>query len=276
MRQQALRNATVSAGFFSYAAGVAAAAHEGYGVGGIRIDVDRMDLPLGRGLSSSAAICVLTARAFNRVHSLGLSIREEMDLAYRGELATGSQCGRMDQACAYGNQLLVLEFDRDRMDVAPLSPRGRIHLLIVDLQLAKDTRRILGDLRHHFLADDSPITKSLRIALGSANLELIGRARAALEAGDARTVGALMSEAQALFDEAIAPACPEELAAPRLHALLERPDVRELTWGGKGVGSQGEGSAQFVCRGPEERNRLIETLEGSESVQCLLLTIASK
>jgi mevalonate kinase len=275
MRQRDLRDATVSAGFFSYAAGVAAEVHERFGVGGIRINVDRMDLPLGRGLSSSAAICVLTARAFNQTYRLQLSVQDEMELAYQGELRTGSQCGRMDQACAYGSRLLLLEFDRDRMNVAPISARDRIHLLIVDLQLAKDTRRILDDLRHHFLAEDSPATSSLRFALGRANLELIGRARAALDAGDARRVGALMTEAQALFDEAVAPACPAELSAPRLHALLERSEVRDLTWGGKGVGSQGEGSAQFVCRGIEEQARLIEVLAQSESVHCLPLTIAA-
>jgi mevalonate kinase len=274
MQAQALHDATRSAGFFSYAAGVAAEVQERYGVGGVRIEVDRMDLPLGRGLSSSAAICVLTARAFNRVHRLALSIREEMELAYRGEIATGSQCGRMDQACAYGNRLLLLEFDREHMTVAPLSPRARMDLLIVDLQLAKDTRRILADLRHHFLAQDSPATESLRHALGDANLELVERARAALEAGDARTVGSLMTEAQVRFDASIAPACLAELSAPRLHVLLERSDVRELTWGGKGVGSQGEGSAQFVCRGSEEQSLLAELLFRDLSVHCLPLTIA--
>jgi galactokinase len=276
MQSQALREATVSAGFFSYAAGVAAEVHERYVVGGVRIEVDRMDLPLGRGLSSSAAICVLTARALNRIHSLGLSIQEEMELAYRGEIATGSQCGRMDQACAYGLQLLLLELDGDAMGIETLAPGKSMHLLLVDLRRRKDTRRILADLRHHFLANDSPHAPSLRRALGSANLDLIRSARAALEAGDARIVGALMTEAQARFDEAVAPACPEELTARRLHALLERREVRELTWGGKGVGSQGDGSAQLVCRGAEERNRLAQLLRRDLAVHCLPLTIAPK
>lgn len=274
MRRSALQDAALSAGFFSYAAGVAAEVHERYGVSGVRIEVGRMDLPLGRGLSSSAAICVLTARAFNVVHDLRLSAEEEMAVAYHGELRTGSHCGRMDQACAYGKRLLLLEFDHDLMSVAPLSPGDRIHLLVVDLRREKDTRRILSDLRQHLLADDSPHKKSLRHTLGTGNLILIERARAALERGDARAIGTLMNEAQARFDETVAPACPVELTAPRLHALLDRADVRELTWGGKGVGSQGEGSAQFVCRGPEERERLTEILTRDESLHCLPLAIA--
>jgi galactokinase len=59
-------------GFFSYAAGVAAEVRRRYAVGGVRIAVTRTDLRL-RGLSSSAAISVLTARAFNQVYRLGLT-----------------------------------------------------------------------------------------------------------------------------------------------------------------------------------------------------------
>jgi hypothetical protein len=39
-----------------------------------------------------------------------------------------------------------------------------------------------------------------------------------------------------------------ELTAPKLHALLADPKVKIYSYGGKGVGSQGDGSAQFVAR----------------------------
>ena len=110
-------------------------------------------------------------------------------------------------------------------------------------------------------------------ALGRGNLALIAAARAALATGDARQVGTLMIEAQAVFDRDIAPACPSELTAPRLHALLADPVVRALTWGGKGVGSQGDGAAQFVCRGPDERAALVDHLSAAGAMNCLPLTI---
>lgn len=273
MEESALRYAARSDAFFRYAAGVAAEADVRFGAGGVRIDVTATDLPIARGLSSSAAICVLTARALNRVHGLGLTIVEEMDLAYHGELAAGSQCGRMDQACAYGNRLLLLRFESDRMSVEPLRPRRELHLLIVDLLHDKDTRRILADLHHHFVSPESPHRERLRDALGAANATLTARAIDALEAGDARAVGDLMAEAQRRFDQAVAPACPSELTAPRLHALLGNPAVCDLTWGGKGVGSQGDGAAQLVCRGPEERDTLAKRLGSSGEFQCLPLTI---
>ena len=269
----ALRAATTAGDFFRYAAGVAAVLWERWHPPGVRISVDHMDLPVRRGLSSSAAICVLTARAFNRVHQLGLDTRDEMELAYRGELAAGSQCGRMDQACAYGKRLVLLGFDGDTMRVDLLSSEQPLYLLIVDLLHHKDTRRILADLHAQFLAPDSEQTRALRGALGRGNLALIAAARAALAAGDAHQLGALMIEAQAVFDHDIAPACPSELTAPRLHALLADPVVRKLTWGGKGVGSQGDGAAQFVCRGSDERAALINHLSAAGLMKCLPLTI---
>ncbi|HEY9296288.1 MAG TPA: GHMP kinase, partial [Phormidium sp.] len=54
--------------FFSYAAGVAYQFVARYRVDGLEIDNYLTDLPIQKGLSSSAAICVLVARAFNRVY----------------------------------------------------------------------------------------------------------------------------------------------------------------------------------------------------------------
>ena len=57
-----------------------------------------MDLPIKSGLSSSAAICVLVARAFNEMYELQLNTMGEMNIAFYGEQRTPSRCGRLDQA----------------------------------------------------------------------------------------------------------------------------------------------------------------------------------
>src|SRR5262249_1847132 len=111
METDALRRAAQTGDFFSYAAGVAAVVCARPRPPGVRIVATDIDLPVARGLSSSAAVCVLVARAFNHVHHLGLTLREEMELAYRGEIDAGSECGRMDQACAYGRRPVLLHFD---------------------------------------------------------------------------------------------------------------------------------------------------------------------
>ena len=76
---------------FSYAAGVAYNIVTRYNVGGLIIDNYLTTLPVKKGLSSSAAICVLVARAFNRIYNLKLTIQGEMDLAYLGERTTPSK-----------------------------------------------------------------------------------------------------------------------------------------------------------------------------------------
>jgi hypothetical protein len=146
-RPDALAVAARAGGFFSYAAGVASVVSERYELAGIRLRVTAADLPVGKGLSSSAAICVLVARAYGRLYDLGLSPRDEMELAYLGERRAGSGCGRMDQACAFGRRTTFLPFDADRLVVDTVAPGARVDVLLVDLGREKDTRRILADLR---------------------------------------------------------------------------------------------------------------------------------
>lgn len=82
--------------------GVASYINEHYRVEGIKVVITKMDLSIKSGLSSSAAICVLITRAFNKLYNLHLNTLGEMNIAYMGELRTPSRCGRLDQACAFG------------------------------------------------------------------------------------------------------------------------------------------------------------------------------
>jgi galactokinase len=265
---EALHAESVRGGFFSYVAGAAAEMMARHDVGGARLVIES-DLPSGKGLSSSAAVCVLVVRAFSRLHGLGLSPREEMERAYAGERRAGSVCGRMDQICAYGRGPWLLVFDRDDLGIERVEAGARFHLLAVDLASRKDTRRILSDLNACFPDRSDAVAGAVREALGVRNHDILTRARAA---GDPRGLGELMSEAQELFFRQVAPACPE-LEAPRLRALLAHPATRELAYGGKGVGSQGDGSAQLVARGPEERTRLAERLASDLGLRSLPLTL---
>ncbi len=273
-RLDALDAAAREGGFFSYAAGVAAEATARWGAGGISMQVIANDLPVGKGLSSSAAVCVLMARAYDRLYTLGLSTRDEMRLAWAGERRTGSECGQMDQVCAYGRRTLLLGFDGAQFEVEAVPVGGSIAVLVVDLLRSKDTRRILADLNACFPDAPGAVAAGVRDALGAANLERVAAARYALEAGDAQRLGVLMTEAQDVFDVQVAPACPE-LAAPRLHEVLAHPAVRELAWGGKGVGSQGDGCAQLVARGHAERDELARRLRLDLAVACLPVTLGA-
>jgi len=259
MDEEELLKSAKEGGFFSYCAGVAYYILKDHKVKGLSIS-NTINLPMKRGLSSSAAICVLTARAFNVTYNLGLSKRDEMEYAYKGEILTGSECGRMDQVCAYGGVPVFLTFDGDNMDVEEIQPSNTIYMVIVDLKKGKNTRKILSDLNHYFTNKSGTIRDNLRFALGEANREIAFKAKKAIEEGDTEQLGKLMIEAQRNFDRYVIPACPEELTAPLLHSTLSHPDIQDLIWGGKGVGSQGDGCAQFVAKGIEERNELMKRL----------------
>ncbi|MCP3983968.1 MAG: GHMP kinase [bacterium] len=269
----ALTDAAAGADFFSYAAGVAAEAIERFQVGGLRMRVDS-DLPVRKGLSSSAAVCVLVARAYSKAYGLGLDVATEMDLAYAGERRTGSECGRMDQVCAYGRQVTSLVFDGEGLQVDVVEPGAEFHFLIVDLRRGKDTRRILSDLNACYPNTQGAVARRVREGLGQANIRLVAEGRRAIETGDVVGLGACLDEAQTLFDEAVAPAS-QELRSPRLHEILDHPAVSELAHGAKGIGSQGDGSVQVLAHDVEAREELARRLETEEGVHCLRLSLGS-
>jgi UTP-glucose-1-phosphate uridylyltransferase/mevalonate kinase len=244
-------------------------------VQGLEIDNTRSDLPIKKGLSSSAAVCVLVARAFNRTYDLKLTVRGEMELAYAGEITTPSRCGRLDQGCAYGNRPILMTFDGERMDVREVSVPCDLHFIIVDLCASKDTREILNQLNHCYPFAENDVARGVHEYLGPINRSIVQRARDALSAGDARMLGELMTEAQQQFDTLVAPACPAQLTAPLLHRLLSYDRLAPFVYGGKGVGSQGDGSAQLIARDAECREAAIRIIEGELGMKCLHLTLQS-
>lgn len=109
-------------GFWSYAAGVAYQIKTFYPIGGLVLDNYKTTLPIKKGLSSSAAICVLVARAFNRVYDLKMTTRAEMEMAYLGEILTPRCVVTAGRGCL-GHTLLVHAFPSSRGRGAwPLSP----------------------------------------------------------------------------------------------------------------------------------------------------------
>ena len=260
MDEQELKRVARSGSFFCYCAGVASYMLEWYKVGGVRIRITDMTLPMKSGLSSSAAICVLVARAFNQVYNLNLNTLGEMNIAYVGELRTSSRCGRLDQACAFGVKPNLMTFDGDEIEVKALNVKTALHWVFADLVGEKNTIKILADLNKAYPFPSNEQEKAEHEALGAKNLDIVDRAVKYMANGDAEALGKLMTEAEELFDKAVMPMCPEELAAPKLHAVLADEYVKSLTYGGKGVGSHGDGSVQFLARNEECQDKLVEYL----------------
>jgi len=273
MESKALLAEAQGGGYWSYAAGVAYQIMTNYHVRGLVINNYKTDLPLKKGLSSSAAVSVLTARAFNRIYDLKMTIRGEMELAYAGEITTPSRCGRMDQGCAYGDRPILMTFDGDNLDVTELQVPDNLYFVIVDLQAQKNTMEILARLNRSYPFADNEIERGVQELLGPINKRVVHQAMNALQTGNAERLGDLMAESQAFFDRYAMPACPEELTSPVLHKVLTHEPLKSHIWGGKGVGSQGDGTAQFLARSEEDQQAVIEIIERDLNMPCLALTI---
>ena len=261
MSETELKSVAKSGSFFCYCAGVASYMLEWYKVGGVRIRITSMTLPMKSGLSSSAAICVLVARAFNLLYKLNLNTLGEMNIAYLGELRTSSRCGRLDQACAFGVKPNLMTFDGDEIEVKTLNVKKQLHWVFADLCAEKDTIRILSDLNKSYPFASNEAEENLHKALGEWNHDVVNRAIAYMANGDKEALGRLMVEAEEMFERYITPMSPA-LQAPKLHQVLNDPQIQPLVYGGKGVGSHGDGSVQFLARSQEAQQQLIDYLNG--------------
>ena len=271
MNESELKRVAKSGTFFSYCAGVASYMLEWYKVGGVRIRITDMTLPMKSGLSSSAAICVLVARAFNLLYNLNLNTLGEMNIAYVGELRTSSRCGRLDQACAFGVKPNLMTFDGDEIEVKALNVKKTLYWVFADLCAEKNTIKILSDLNKAYPFATTEEEKNLHKALGEWNHDIVDKAIQYMASGDAEALGQLMIDAEAMFDKYVAP-MSSALWAPKLHQVLQDPAIQPWIWGGKGVGSHGDGSVQFLARSAEDQQQLQDYLN-AQGLKAYSLTL---
>ena len=271
MDEAELKRIAKTGTFFSYCAGVASYMLEWYKVGGVRIRLTSMTLPMKSGLSSSAAICVLVARAFNLLYNLNLNTLGEMNIAYVGELRTSSRCGRLDQAYAFGVKPNLMTFDGDEIEVQSLNVKRPLHWVFADLCAEKDTIRILSDLNKAYPFASNEAEQQEHEALGERNQEIVQRAIKYMAEGKVEELGRLMTEAEELFNTMVAPMSPA-LASPKLNQVLSDPKILPMVYGGKGVGSHGDGSVQFLARTAADQQKLCDYLN-AQGMKAYTLTL---
>ncbi|MEV6245833.1 galactokinase [Streptomyces sp. NPDC051742] len=225
-------------GWAAYPAGVVWALREaGHPVTGADVHLTST-VPTGAGLSSSAALEVVTALALNELFGLGLTRPELARIAQRAENDfVGVPCGVMDQmasACAEEGHALHLD-TRDlsyRQVPFDLAAEG-LRLLVVDTRV----KHALGDgayaerragceagaralgvkaLREvsavHLpetlarLGDETILRYVRHVVTDNARVE---RTIALLDAGDTRAVGPVLTEGHASLRDDLRVSCPE-------------------------------------------------------------------
>lgn len=225
-------------GWAAYPAGVLWALREaGHPVTGADLHLDST-VPTGAGLSSSAAVEVVTALALNDVHGLGLPREELARLAQRAENAfVGVPCGIMDQmasaCCTEGHALYLDTRDLDRRQVPfDLAAQG-LRLLVVDTRVkhalgdgayaerragCEAGARALGvrtlrEVEYARLPDalgrlaDATVRRYVRHVV--TDNDRVERTIALLDAGDIRGVGPVLTEGHASLRDDLQVSCGE-------------------------------------------------------------------
>lgn len=240
---------------------------------GIFINNHTTTLPMKKGLSSSAAICTIVATAFNEFYALNLSRDEIMDCAFNGEILTGVQCGRMDQAVAMGaGKIGLMSFSGNSCELLELTVGKPLYFVVVDLLRGKNTSKILADLNAAFPYPKTNAHKLLHDYVRN-NVALAETAKHAIEFGDSRLLSKCMTEAQSKFDECAIVNSPEELTSPKLHEVMHSERLRRVSLAIKGVGSQGDGSAQVLCADEIAQRAALDILVNELECEGFLLTI---
>ncbi|MFF1509188.1 galactokinase [Streptomyces sp. NPDC058326] len=225
-------------GWAAYPAGVVWALREaGHPVTGADIHLTST-VPTGAGLSSSAALEVVTALALNDLFALGLSRPELARLAQRAENAfVGVPCGVMDQmasACAEEGHALHLDTrDLSYRQVPFDLAREGLRLLVVDTRVkhalgdgayavrragceagarALGVRTLRDVSAAHLpaslarLSDETILRYVRHVVTDNARVE---RTIALLDAGDTRAVGPVLTEGHASLRDDLGVSCPE-------------------------------------------------------------------
>jgi len=151
---------------------------KGYSIGGFNA-VIAGDVPLGAGLSSSAAVECATIFALNELFELGISKLDMVRLAQKAENEfVGLQCGIMDMfASMFGKQDAVIQLDCRSLDYhyMPFHQDG-FQIVLLDTcvkhslaSTAYNTRRLECEAGVAVIAQVYPEVQSLR----DANLEMV-------------------------------------------------------------------------------------------------------
>jgi galactokinase len=251
--------ASPEGGWIEYVRGMAWALEEtGRGLDGWE-GVAAGDVPIGAGLSSSAAMELATARAFCAVSGFAWDAREMAVLAQRAENGwVGVHCGVMDQmisAAGEGGHALLIDCRSLETRAVPLPPGTAVVILdtgtrrgLVDSaynERRRDTQAAAAALGVPALRDVSvhalerragtlePLTYRRARHVVTENERTL-RAAGALERGDAAEVGRLMGQSHASLRD------DYEVSTPTLDALVERllatPGVHGARLTGAGFG----------------------------------------
>ncbi len=253
-----------SGGWADYVTGLFFVARTaGLPVEGVDVSV-ASDVPLGSGLSSSAALEVAVLRALRAAFGWGIDDVELARLAHRAEVEfVGARVGLMDQlasSCGVDGEALLIDC-RDVVltpvglptgcEVAVISSgirhsnaAGGYNARREECERAAELLRV-GSLREVSSVDDAvslppPLDRRVRHVVGE-NARVLEFVEA-LKGGDLAAAGRLMGESHASLRD------DYEVSVPGVDLLVEAASRREDVFGARVTGAGFGGSVVLLCR----------------------------
>ncbi len=271
MEENKLENEANSDSFFSYMCGTLLYLLRNYKgkIKGMKLKITNMDLPIKKGLASSAAICITIVKHMNRLYNLNLTDDDIINIAYNGEHLAGSKCGILDQTTIVKGGIIHLTFLENETKVKQLNVKDNINVLAVDLNATKDTKQIMN----FFNEEMSKVQKNKSIIefFGNNNNSLVNSAIYYIEQGNAKDLGDVFFKFQDNMDK-FGDYC-SELKAPILHSILNDEYINKNIYGAKGCGSGGDGSVILVCKDSDTRNNVSNYLKNTYNMSSIKIDI---
>lgn len=250
----------------------------GHALGGFDLAI-RSDVPLGSGLSSSAALEIAVLRALRAAFELAIDDRALALLGQRAEnVLVGAPVGAMDQlAVSLGTPGTALFIDLRTMATRAVALPPTVDLIVIDSGLAHDhatgdyrirraecdeAARRLGvpqlrdvgpDARAQIEALPAPLAQRVRHVI-SENNRVIATV-AALELGELTAVGALFTESHRSLRDDFA------VSLPAIDALVACADADADVYGARLTGGGFGGSIVALAargRGRDAAARIVE------------------
>lgn len=207
----------------------------GYDVDPCRGEIES-DIPVGAGLSSSAALAAAIALAL----TAGGPIRDPVVLQDAERCATGVVGGIMDQTAvlkARAGHAMLLDCASGVVEYVPIP--ASIGFVVVDT----GTRRQLSDGRYAQRRAEVEAGEPRRVRHAESEQRRVYDAVDALRAGDAASLGALVSDSHASLRDDF------EVSSPELDAAVDVARAHEQCCGARLVGAGFAGCVLAVVEG---------------------------
>jgi len=258
LNEGVLREYIYQKNFFSIAAGVVLVMMQNFEIHGIIIEIESEKLPIGMGLSSSAAFCVMIVKSFNEIYHLDLSLDDIKYYAQLGENTALSPCGSLDYEGVTASGLIWYDF-LNKTSMTVKTPKD-MFLTLVPLK-KKNTGIILETLQKSFPYPHTSREEMINLFFTTVSPFIAKEALSALN--DMTRLGQIMNYYQKMWNGMVAPQS-QVLQDIESTKLIFNPEIQKWIYGGKGVGSHGDGAVQLLCKTAEAQDKLHTWLEAQE------------